>query len=88
MNHKAKVKLLKALGNERRLLILERLLVCPELCVTDVADGLNISYPAAVKHLQCLERVRCIDRNRSGQYVLASLDDTSVLLTRAVLAVS
>ncbi|HBL39054.1 TPA: transcriptional regulator [Candidatus Uhrbacteria bacterium] len=87
MKSKAKVKLLKALGNERRLLILERLLVHSDLCVADVADGLGISYPAAVKHLQCLERARCIDRKRSGQYVLASLDETAVLLTRAVLAI-
>lgn len=88
MPYQEVAKLFKALGNERRLKILHGLLDSSELTVLDVAQLLGVTHPAAVKHLQCLERVHCVERNRSGQYVLSGLEgESTAFLVRAALGI-
>lgn len=89
MPYQEVAKLFKALGNERRLKILHGLLDSSELSVLEVARLLGVTHPAAVKHLQQLERVRCIERNRLGQYVLSRLDgEPTAFLVRAALGIA
>ena len=88
MPYQEATRLFKALGNERRLKILRHLLDFSECSVLEAARLLGVTHPAAVKHLQCLERARCVERDRSGQYVLSRLNDESTaFLIRAVLGI-
>ena len=80
------VRILKALANERRLLIL-RIVQFEECSVIDIADKLRISVPAATRHLQVLDRARCLKRSKEGQYVLSSLLNPMNRITKLVLKI-
>jgi DNA-binding transcriptional ArsR family regulator len=59
---------LKALGDETRLRILESLLV-GEKCVTDIVQELRCSQPHASHHLRILRDSGLVERHREGKQV-------------------
>ena len=59
---------LKALGDETRLRILESLLT-GEKCVTDLVQGLKCSQPHASHHLRILRDAGLVEGHRDGKQV-------------------
>jgi ArsR family transcriptional regulator len=58
----------KALGDQKRLQII-KMLVSNEndtFCVTDVANKLNITQPAASQHIKILKNINLLEENRKG----------------------
>jgi len=54
MNNKELVKIFKALGNERRFLILKHLLSKKELTVGRISESINLSFKSSSRHLSVL----------------------------------
>ncbi len=71
---------LKAVAEEQRLKILKILAssMAESVCVTDVANILGISQPAATKHLKILENVDLLIRKRKGVNVYYSLNNAGL----------
>lgn len=59
---------LKALGDETRLRMLESLLI-GEKCVTDLVQGLRCSQPHASHHLRILRDAGLVEGHRDGKQV-------------------
>ena len=59
-------KILKALANRRRLLILKFLKKRNEATVGEIAEGIALSFKATSKHLGILANVGIIDREQRG----------------------
>jgi len=55
------------LGEQNRFRILQLFLFKKDLCVTDIANILNISVPATSQHLKVLERSGVTECERRGQ---------------------
>ena len=69
MSNKEAVKIFKALGNERRFLILKYLLSKKELTVGKVSELINLSFKSSSRHLSVLTnadlvRARQVNLNR------------------------
>ena len=61
-------EVLKSLGDEKRLKIIKMLVsnVNEVYCVSDVAQQLGISQPAASQHIKILKNVGILEENRRG----------------------
>ena len=66
---------LKALGDETRLRILESLLI-GEKCVTDLVQGLQCSQPHASHHLRILRDAGLVEGHRNGKQVCYRVSPT------------
>ncbi|MBI2004633.1 winged helix-turn-helix transcriptional regulator [Patescibacteria group bacterium] len=55
------------LGDQNRFLIIKLLIEQGELCVTDLANVLDISVSAVSQHLRILEMSRMIEGEKMGQ---------------------
>ena len=66
---------LKALGDETRLRILESLLT-GEKCVTDLVQELRCSQPHASHHLRILRDARLVEGHRDGKQVCYKVSPT------------
>ncbi len=66
---------LKALGDETRLRILESLLIS-EKCVTDLVEELRCSQPHASHHLRILRDSGLIEGHREGKQVCYKVSPT------------
>lgn len=76
--------LLKSLANEKRLMILCKLLERGEMSVLPLADAVDLSQSALSQHLAKLREEGVVDCRRDGQtmhYRLASADAMRVLKT-------
>ena len=67
--------ILKAMGDETRLRILESLLV-GEKCVTDLVQELKCSQPHASHHLRILRDAGLVDGHREGKQVCYKISPT------------
>ncbi|OGZ78507.1 MAG: hypothetical protein A2528_01670 [Candidatus Staskawiczbacteria bacterium RIFOXYD2_FULL_37_9] len=54
MNQKELIKIFKALGNERRFLILKYIFTNKELTVTQISELINLSFKSSSRHLAVL----------------------------------
>lgn len=70
----------RAISDPNRVLILKILGCSPKdtVRVTDIADILGISQPAATRHLQILHEQGLISRKRAGNVVYYSIDKETV----------
>ena len=57
MSNKELVKIFKALGNERRFLILKHLFAKKELTVGQISEFINLSFKSVSRHLSVLSNV-------------------------------
>ncbi|MGH3278273.1 MAG: ArsR/SmtB family transcription factor [Trebonia sp.] len=94
------VDLIKALGNEKRLLILEWLrdpvahfppqrdgdLVHDGVCVLSIAEKLDVSPPTCGEHLKLLSRTGLIRGKKVKQWVFYKRDEDCVAHVKEVLA--
>ncbi len=72
-------KLMKALGNEKRLMILCKLMIEKELSVQPLADKVGLSQSALSQHLAKLRNDKIVDFRRDGQTLHYHISDTNVL---------
>ena len=67
-------KVFKALGNERRLLILKHLLKKGELTVSQISELIKLSFKSVSKHLAILENTNLVKSRKIGLNKLYSID--------------
>jgi ArsR family transcriptional regulator len=65
-NFKLLSKKLKALGNERRLKVIEELLKHKRLSVGEISDKINLSFRSTSRHLKILDNANFIDYEHIG----------------------
>lgn len=63
------------LGDRSRLLILKLLMKHKNICVTDIANILKISVPAASYQFKILEMVGFVKKKRTGQMICYKIKD-------------
>ena len=61
------VDVFSLLGDKNRFLIIKLLIEQGEMCVTDLANVLDISVSAVSQHLRILEMSRMVEGERMGQ---------------------
>ena len=71
-------ELFKAFGDPTRVHILSLLLVHPELCVTDIAEAVEISQSGVSHQLRILKQMHLIKFRRDGKNLWYSLADDHV----------
>jgi ArsR family transcriptional regulator len=57
------------LGDKTRFKIFKLLMANKEMCVTDIADELNVSVSAVSQHFRNFELVGLVDKERMGQKI-------------------
>lgn len=82
MLSKKKIKILKALANEKRMEILDLLENNNDLCVFDIAKKIHLHFKSTSKHLQKLVEAGLIERSRDGLYVKHELREAVKRLLR------
>lgn len=74
MNIKNSSKIFKALGNERRLLMLKYLLERKELTVGQISELIRFSFKSVSKHLSILENANLVKSRQIGLNKLYSIN--------------
>lgn len=77
MKEKDLEKILKALANRRRIVILCHLKQIREDRVGGVAGKLHLSLPATSRHLNILERAGILEKEQRGLEVFYHISDSS-----------
>ena len=74
------VDVFSLLGDKNRFLIIKLLIEQGEMCVTDLANVLDISVSAVSQHLRILEMSRMVEGERMGQMMCykSKIDDPNV----------
>ena len=76
------INAMSALGDKTRYKIFKLILENKELCVSEIADRLNISVPAVSQHFRTFELIGLVDKDRIGQKICykLKLDDPIVTM--------
>ena len=86
--HEERLKsIFQLLGDSTRYKIFKLLISKREFCVSEIADNVGISVPAASQHFRLFELVGLVDKKRYAQmicYVLKEDDDLTQNLVRFV----
>ena len=77
-------KILKALGNRRRLAIVKYLKKNTKAPVGDIAHAINLSFRSTSKHLVILAATDIVEKEQRGTHMLYSLFKTQKLVIRAI----
>jgi DNA-binding transcriptional ArsR family regulator len=75
MNHREIEKILKALGNRRRLAIVKCLKKVKEVNVGNMAYEIGLSLRSTSRHLAILEKADVLEKNQRGLEVFYRLTD-------------
>ena len=78
------VNALQALGDKTRFKIFKILLSGKEMCVSEIAETLNISTPAVSQHFRIFELVGLVDKERYGQKICYKLKSDDVLVRQLI----
>ena len=84
---KATEKILKALANRRRLMILKLLDKTTKLAVGDIAKEIKLSFKATSKHLGLLRAADIIEREQVSSQMYYSLSRPPVTIVKSTLDV-
>ena len=79
MKNKELSKVFKALGNERRLLILTILSKNKELTVGQISEFIHLSFKATSKHLLILSNARLVGTRQVSLNRLYSLNNSNLI---------
>ncbi|WP_291565524.1 MULTISPECIES: ArsR/SmtB family transcription factor [unclassified Clostridium] len=73
--------ILKSLGDEKRLKIIKMLASNADetFCVSDVAQQLDISQPAASQHIKILKNIGILEENRRGFRVFYTINSDTLI---------
>ncbi|PIR45485.1 MAG: hypothetical protein COV09_01100, partial [Candidatus Vogelbacteria bacterium CG10_big_fil_rev_8_21_14_0_10_50_13] len=74
------VDVFSLLGDKNRFLIIKLLIEQGEMCVTDLANVLDISVSAVSQHLRILEMSRMVEGEKMGQMICykPKIDDPKI----------
>lgn len=72
------------LGDKTRFKIFKILLSGREMCVSEIAEALDISTPAVSQHFRIFELVGLVDKERYGQKVCYKLKSDDVLVHQLI----
>ena len=61
MSNKELVKIFKAMGNDRRFMILRHILVSKELTVSQIAKKIDLSFKSVSRHLSVLSNAGMVE---------------------------
>lgn len=77
---------LQLLGDKTRYKLFKLLMQDSELCVTEIAEKLNVSVPAVSQHFRMYERAGIVDKKRMGQKICYMLreDDLVTQITKLI----
>lgn len=78
-------RLFKALGNEKRLEILQLLSKKKEMSVEEIADKINLSFKSTSKHLILLEQLDLLERQKKGASVYYQIVSSPTSLAKTLL---
>ena len=67
----------KALGDKTRYKLMKLLLERKNICVSELAEEVNISVAGVSQQLKILEQAHLIERCREGQRICYAVDTTS-----------
>ena len=73
-----------ALSDEGRMNILNLLIKHEGLCVTDIAQIINVSVPAASQQLKVMELSGLVKRGREGQKICYCIARNSALVSKII----
>lgn len=79
-------RILKALANRRRLLILRFLKTGRESPVGDIANHINLSFKATSKHLAVLLAAHLVDRDQTGTKMFYRIADNIAKFSQQILS--
>lgn len=71
--------IMQLLGDKTRYKIFKLLLADNELCVSQIADQLNISVSAVSQHFRNFEQLGLVDKRRMGQKICYVLHDDELV---------
>jgi len=72
-------QILQLLGDRTRYNMFKILSKNKDLCVSEVADKLNISVPAASQHFRAMETAGLVKKRRDGQKMCYLIDDSAIV---------
>jgi|SRR5690606_25114295 len=78
------VNAMNALGDTSRFKIFLLLLAGKELCVSEIADRIDISTPAVSQHFRIFELVGLVDKQRNGQKVCYKLKADDPIVNKLI----
>ncbi|MDQ3158968.1 MAG: metalloregulator ArsR/SmtB family transcription factor [bacterium] len=72
-------QILQLLGDSTRYKMFRILSAKHDLCVSEIAERLNISVPAASQHFRAMENAGLVLKKRDGQKMCYMLDDEDAI---------
>jgi DNA-binding transcriptional ArsR family regulator len=88
MTEKELEKILKALANKRRIMILKFIKKSGKASVGEIAQAIKLSFKATSKHLMILSNADILEKEQIGLVVLYSLPKDSNPLVSKLLSLS
>lgn len=76
------VRVMQALGDQTRFKMFQILMQDKQLCVSEIAQKLDISIPAASQHFRTFELIGLVHKQRFGQKVCYQLQTDSPLVNK------
>ena len=74
------IKAMQLLGDPTRYKIFRMLMVKDEMCVSDIAEELDVTLSAVSQHFRQFELVGLVGKERMGQKICYMLDDDNDLV--------
>lgn len=78
-------KLLKALGNRRRLAIIKYLMKEREANVANISENINLSFKSTSRHLSVLKQLDILDSRQQNLNVFYQLSDTKPKIVQEII---
>ncbi len=78
------IRAMQILGDKTRFKIFKLLMTNDEMCVTDIAEELDITLSAVSQHFRNFEMAGLVDKERMGQKICYMLKDDDDLVDELV----
>lgn len=78
------IHLLQALGESSRYKMFKILLQKKQLCVSEIAERLELSVPAVSQHFRTFELVGIVRKERMGQKICYQLKDSDEVIKKLI----
>lgn len=78
------IHILQVLGDTSRYKMFKILLEKKQLCVSEIANKLNVSVPAVSQHFRTFELVGIVEKERMGQKICYQLKDDDDLIKQLI----
>lgn len=78
------VSAMQALGDKTRFKMFKILLSNQQMCVSEIANTLDVSVPAVSQHFRIFELIGLVDKQRHGQRICYALKDENALVRELI----